>query len=302
MSSVLGPVADLIDILPDAVLVVDARGVIVLANDAVAAVLGYDAQSLVGEPLNCLIPEDCRARHDELVAGYIATGRARLAKSRPVLQARHRSAARVPVSISLNNLDLNGERFSVAVIRDARGVHDQIEQAVAQAETDALTGIGNRLRLTRRIAEWIAADRPFGLLYFDLAGFKPFNDRHGHHVGDEVLRLVARRAQAMVRAQDLAVRIGGDEFVILLAGMEAPRLLEARAASVAASLCRPFHVDKVIGAIGVSIGGARFPREARSEQALLSIADARMYRAKQSGQSCWADAAAGAPGEDTVER
>jgi GGDEF domain-containing protein len=71
---------------------------------------------------------------------------------------------------------------------------------------------------------------------------------------------------------------------------------------VAARLSRPFHVDKVIGAIGVSIGGARFPREARSEQALLSIADARMYRAKQSGQSCWADAAAGAPGEDTVER
>lgn len=298
MNSALAPIGDLINVLPDAVLVVDARGVIVLANDAVTSLLGHAADRLVGEPLSCLVPQDCRDRHAALVADYTATGRARLAKSRPVLQALHRSAALVPVSISLNNLDLNGERFSVAVIRDARRVHDQIEQAVAQAQTDALTGIGNRLRLTRRIDEWIATSRPFGLLYFDLTGFKPFNDRHGHHVGDEVLRLVARRAQAMVRAQDLAVRIGGDEFVMLLTGMDAARILEARANAVVASLCRPFRVADVEGVIGVSIGGARFPRDASSGQALLSIADARMYRAKQAGRACWNESDAEPAGGD----
>lgn len=302
MNGALAAIGDLIDVLPDAALVVDARGIIVLANDAVTGLLGHAADRLVGEPLSCLIPQDCRERHAALVADYVATGRARLAKSRPVLQALHSSAALVPVSISLNNLDLNGERFSVAVIRDARQVHEQIEQAVAQAETDALTGIGNRLRLSRRIDEWIAAARPFGLLYFDLTGFKPFNDRHGHHVGDEVLRLVARRAQAMVRAQDLAVRIGGDEFVMLLAGMDAPHILEARAAAVAASLCRPFRVADVDGVIGVSIGGARFPGDAGSAQALLALADAGMYRAKQAGRACWSEPGTASRGSGQARR
>lgn len=280
----LEPIARVIDILPDAVLVVDTTGCIVLANAAVTDVLGFDAAALRGQDLSCLIPAESRAHHAALVAGYIANGQQRLMKSRPVLQALHRSGALVPVSISLTMMDIDCTRYAVAVVRDARRIRDQLDAAIAQAETDPLTGIGSRLRLSREIAHRILQLRPFGLLYFDLTGFKPFNDLYGHAIGDEVLRLVARRLVAMVREQDLAARIGGDEFVLLLDGISSPELLLARAESLVHGLSQPFRVDHVTGAIGLSAGGALYPLDARSEGGLLAIADANMYRGKKAGR------------------
>jgi len=277
----LEPIAKLIDILPDAVLVVDQHGCVVIANASVADVLGFDPVELCGHPLSRLIPPELRARHGALVADYTASGQQRLMKSRPVLQVLHRSGALVPVSIALNNLDLQGVRYSVAVVRDARHMRDELDAAIAQAETDPLTGIGNRLRLSRRIVQWIELSQPFALLYFDLTGFKLFNDLHGHDVGDEVLRLVAKRTQAMVRENDLAVRLGGDEFVMLLDGISDARLMEARAATVARRLSQPFHVKRIAGEIGLSIGGALFPLHGRTEAELLTVADGHMYRSKR---------------------
>lgn len=291
----LEPIARVIDILPDAVLVVDTSGCIVLANAAVTDVLGFDAAELRGQALSCLIPAELRVRHATLVANYIANGQQRSMKSRPVLQALHQSGAMVPVSISLNNLDINCTRYSVAVIRDARRIRDQLDAAIAQAETDPLTGIGNRLRLSRDIAHRIHQLRPFALLYFDLTGFKPFNDLYGHEIGDEVLRLVARRSVAMVRERDLAARIGGDEFVMLLDGISSTELLRARAESVVHGLSQPFRVKDITGAIGLSVGGALYPLDAQSESGLLAIADASMYRAKKAGRPVLANAASRSP-------
>jgi diguanylate cyclase (GGDEF)-like protein/PAS domain S-box-containing protein len=285
VKDVLVSLGDLFDVLPDAIIVVDGAGRIALANAAVQRILGYAAEELVGQPLERLIPERYRAQHERQVRRFRQQGTATVMGSRPVLHALGKSGMELPISISIANLDLEGERFSVAVIRDAASVRDHLGQAIARAESDALTGIGNRLCLLRRMQGAIAASRPFALLFLDLTKFKPFNDRYGHKVGDEVLRLVARRIQVQVRARDLAVRLGGDEFVILLDALSDPRLVEARAAAIADSLCRPFHVDSVSGTIGVNIGGAIFPRDGRTAEELLGAADRNMYRAKHSGQS-----------------
>lgn len=287
MTDPLRAIGSLIDILPDAVLLVDASGRIVKANAAVEPLLGHDPARLCGQPLARLIPAGVRARHEVLLADYVARGQAGPMTSRPVQQALHHSGAVVQVSVALSRLDLPGQRLAVAVIRDASNVHDQLEKATAQAETDLLTGIGNRLRMSRRMFAWMQAERPFALLYFDLTAFKPLNDLHGHRIGDEVLRLVARRTLALVREGDLAVRVGGDEFVILIDGLSDAQLLETRAGSLAASLTRPFAVGDVNASVGVNIGGALFPRDARTESDLLALADANMYRAKQAGQSYW---------------
>lgn len=279
----LASIAPLIGVLPDAVLVVDESGTIVLANEAVEPILGHDPARLVGEPLSCLVAPELRARHAAWVADYVSQGRPRTMKSRPVLQALHASGELVPVSISLSNIDLQGGRHSVAVIRDARRVRDEIDGAVARSETDALTGIPNRARLSRCIGELIAAGRPFALLYFDLSGFKPFNDAHGHGVGDEVLRLVARRATAMLRRQDMVARVGGDEFAVVIQGLRTAAVMASRAEALAEALCRPFRVRHVGGSIGVNIGGALHPGDAADEAGLLDLADAAMYRAKRTG-------------------
>ena len=224
----LSDVADLFEVLPDGVIVVDGRGRIALANWAACSLLGYDADELIGKPLGRLIPEPSRAVHEQHVTLFRGKGRPGPMGVRPVLSALDKKGSEIPVTISIADVDLRGERFSVAVLRDASGVRDQLRTALAQAETDPLTGLGNRLNLTNRMRAALARGEPFGLLFLDLRHFKQFNDQKGHQVGDEVLRLVARRIGALVRARDTAVRYGGDEFVVLLDRTQDPALITAR--------------------------------------------------------------------------
>ena len=281
MNDSLSAVADLFDVLPDAVIVVDGAGRIALANSTVHRVLGYTAVELVGQPLGRLIPENYRAQHERDLAQFRSQGQPRAMGSRPVLYALGKSGTEVPVSISISNLDIQGERFSVAVIRDASAVRDRLREAIVQAESDVLTGIGNRLHLSQRMQTLLTAGRPFGLLFLDLRQFKRLNDEHGHKIGDEVLRLVAKRIQALVRAQDVAVRFGGDEFVILFDLISDPHLLAARAAAIVESIAQPFRIDGVSGTIGANIGGAIHLRDGNTEEELLAVADRNMYRAKR---------------------
>lgn len=269
--------------LPDAMVVVDGASKIVFANTVVSGLLGYSAEELIGQPLNCLVPENYRKAHEAHFAKFHDRGKATSMGARPLLNALHKSGKSIPISISIANLELDGERYSVAVMRDSGKLHSEITQATIRAETDALTGIGNRLRLSHEMQSALAGSHPFGLLFLDLKNFKPFNDIHGHEVGDKVLQIVALRLRAQVRSRDLAARIGGDEFLVMLAGLSSLELLEQRAVNIARCLKQPFHIGELSSSVGVNIGGAIYPQDGESEGDLLKVADQNMYQAKQAG-------------------
>lgn len=273
---------DLFNVLPDAIVVVDGAGKIVFANTAVSGLLDYSADELIGQPLGHLIPENYRRVHEAHFAKFHDRGKPTSMGVRPLLSALHKSGRETPVSISIANLDLDDERYSVAVMRDGGEIYSEITQATVQAETDSLTGIGNRLCLSRAIQAARTASSPFGLLFLDLKKFKPFNDKYGHEVGDRVLQIVAQRLQAQIRSDDLVARFGGDEFVVILDGLVDIELLEQRAAKIARSLTRRFHIGDLSSKVGVNIGGAMYPRDSETEDGLLKVADQNMYRAKQS--------------------
>jgi diguanylate cyclase (GGDEF)-like protein/PAS domain S-box-containing protein len=283
MSPTVSQLGSLLDVLPDAAIVVDDTGRIIFASGAVTSLLGYESHELTGQPLSLLVPQRFREAHERHVSGYAAHGKPMPMGSRPVLFAVHKSGAEVPVSISLSRLEIQGRACSLAVMRDASRFQEQIGQMLEQAELDALTGLGNRLYLRRKLAS--SAATGFALLYLDLARFKPFNDLHGHRVGDEVLRVVARRIKATIRTTDTPVRVGGDEFVVVLEGLTDPEQIAARAMAIAASIIKPVQVGQIVGEIGVNIGAAIYPLHAASVDELLERADQAMYRAKQSGQT-----------------
>jgi diguanylate cyclase (GGDEF)-like protein/PAS domain S-box-containing protein len=281
----LASIGELLDILPDAVLVVDAGGSIAYANPAVRPLLGYTPSDLRGQPLSVLLPPAVRERHQRFVAQFRAEGAPTQMGARPVLNALHRSGRVVPVSISICNLRLeNAGLVSVAVVHDVSALNTHLDRATELAETDSLTGLGNRLRLSRRMQAMLATERPFALLFLDLKHFKPFNDRWGHEVGDEALRIVGLRLQAHVRDKDIVVRLGGDEFVVLLDGLAEPGHLLERAQTIEAALTRPLRIANASGALGVNIGGAIRPRHGSTERELLAAADKAMYAAKQAGE------------------
>lgn len=112
---------------------------------------------------------------------------------------------------------------------------EQLENAERLAETDALTGLGNRRRIERALQAAIGATRSLSLLVFDLNRFKQVNDRYGHSQGDQLLKLVAQRLQSAARKSDIVCRWGGDEFVVVLpnasfsAAQERARQIQGRA-------------------------------------------------------------------------
>jgi diguanylate cyclase (GGDEF)-like protein len=188
---------------------------------------------------------------------------------------------------------------SVQDVTDRRRAHEQIRYL---AYHDALTGLGNRRLFVEHVELTIAQARrrnaPFAVLFLDLDDFKRINDTLGHSSGDELLRGVADRLVACVRATDLIARrsddlenavsrLGGDEFTLLVTDVAGAEHLSAIAQRVLDELARPFRLgdDEVV--IGASIGIAAWPSDGADVEALLRSADSAMYQAKARGRGCY---------------
>lgn len=151
------------------------------------------------------------------------------------------------------------------------------------ANTDPLTGLANRRyflqRLTRKLDQTVTGTGCGWLLYLDLDGFKPVNDENGHEIGDEVLKVVAERLRGLVRDEDLAARIGGDEFALLLADAGSGSDGDAVARRAESVLSMPMSIDDLQIQVGCSIGVVVL-EPGRDARQVLSEADSEMYRVK----------------------
>ncbi|MFC4068188.1 putative bifunctional diguanylate cyclase/phosphodiesterase [Actinoplanes subglobosus] len=156
---------------------------------------------------------------------------------------------------------------------------------------DALTDLPNRELLTETVTLWAgraAGERlEISLLFLDLDRFKMINDNWGHRVGDELLRAVAERLTQQVRAEDLVSRIGGDEFVVALAGPPSERLGEQLAERLIAEFNRPFSLSIGDVVTSVSIGVAKSTGDVHALD-LIRDADTSMYKAKSNGRNMYA--------------
>jgi diguanylate cyclase (GGDEF)-like protein/PAS domain S-box-containing protein len=203
----------------------------------------------------------------------------------------------------------NGEPYAawcaISAVRDDEGEVDHYvsiftdvterkmrdEHRLYQSQLDMLTGLPNRVLLADRFNQIVArhARQPVGiaLLFIDLDGFKPINDTHGHHVGDELLRVVADRLRASVRASDTVSRYGGDEFVCLLDDLEDTDAPQKVAATILGALNAPISVAGHTFGISASIGISVFRGSAPDLSFMMSRADDAMYHAKRAGRGRW---------------
>lgn len=156
------------------------------------------------------------------------------------------------------------------------------------AHHDALTGLANRERLQEALEDSLRRmrrdERQVAVIALDLDGFKEINDTLGHAAGDLLLREVGQRLRGLMRGEDLVARLGGDEFVVVQAGLAAPADAATLAERILASLAEPFELDGHRALIGCSAGIAVAPQDGEEAEALLSHADAALYRAKAEGR------------------
>ncbi|MEV6300309.1 sensor domain-containing diguanylate cyclase [Actinoplanes sp. NPDC051861] len=172
-----------------------------------------------------------------------------------------------------------------ARMRQAAQVH--VEELTHQAFHDSLTGLPNRKHLLDRAEEAVEVAAATGtrvaLLLLDLNGFKQVNDTVGHHAGDVLLQLVAKRLQATIHRPDLVARLGGDEFSVLLTGDPDQSAALDAGERICVALREPFDIEGQEVKIGASIGVALFPDHATEYGAMMRDADASMYQAKRGG-------------------
>jgi diguanylate cyclase (GGDEF)-like protein len=153
---------------------------------------------------------------------------------------------------------------------------------------DKLTAVFNRASLIaqigflrRQLAQKSGEHPNFALLFVDLDHFKKINDHYGHGAGDKVLVTVATRLKESVRVTDVVARYGGDEFVVLLKGVTDADDVIATENKIRQIVEEPIRLDHGIARVGVSIGWALFPEDGEDVDALLKIADQRMFDTKK---------------------
>jgi diguanylate cyclase (GGDEF)-like protein len=157
---------------------------------------------------------------------------------------------------------------------------------------DSLTDLPNRLLMSERLEFGLKrvtqTQAGLGVLMIDVDNFKQVNDTLGHSVGDQLLCAVAIRVAAAVRKTDVLARIGGDEFVILLPGVQETREAESIATKIVSSFSEPVRFCEFAQSISVSVGVTTFPGGGRTSSALLQSADVAMYHAKTHGRNKYA--------------
>ncbi len=304
-----------LEAVPSAMVLVDEAGRIALVNAEAEQIFGYDHAKFLTLTVEDLMPARFRPTHSAERAAYAESPDRRAMGVGRELFGLRADGSEMPIEIGLNPLTVGDERFVLASIIDiterlrnqeivAAARHDALQSALRAdmldareriehlATHDSLTNLPNRALLVRHLDQAIErAERTsceLALVLVDLDHFKRINDALGHHLGDELLIVIAERLLSWTRGADLVARLGGDEFVIVLEDLTPGVDLDARIEALMEVVLAPAVVHGYELAVTASIGGARFPADGRDPAALLKHADIAMYQAKDAGRNATA--------------
>ncbi len=265
----------LVDHTRDLVTRIGPDGVIRYVSPSVEQILGWRPEELIGRRgADYAHPDD-----------PLPTERAKANAGQPVIVVRRvRRADGGFTWLETVAQEVTGPDGRREVLQSARDITARREvelELVQAASRDALTGLANRTTFAARLATALAEKREgtLALAFVDLDGFKAVNDLHGHLVGDRLLTRVARRLEAMTREQDLVVRYGGDEFVVILEGLPDVPAVLALINRIDVELARPFRIGSVTAQIAASVGVA-VAEPGTTVDDLIAEADSSMYATK----------------------
>ena len=279
----------------DGVYLVDRNRRITFWNRGAERISGYPADAMVGA--HC---HDDLLMHVDHTGTRLCQGRCPLAETLVDGQSReadvylhHRDGHRVPVRVRVSPVvDAAGEiTGAIEVFTDNSArmeALDRVQDLERVAYVDPLTGLANRaltaITLQARVDELTRYGWPFGVLFVDVDQFKSVNDRLGHDAGDTVLRAVAATLRNAMRGFDLVGRWGGEEFVVLLANVDAPKLLavaERLRALVEASVVSAGGAENVVT---ISVGGT-LAVAGETVESIIARADLLMSASKEAGRN-----------------
>jgi diguanylate cyclase (GGDEF)-like protein/PAS domain S-box-containing protein len=279
MGAKIPPLDEVLDLIPDAVCIVDADGRFLLVNSGFERILGYKPETVIGrKAFELLHPEDLDATLKQ-VALIMGGEIQRHFRNRYLHQDGH-----------LVDMQWSAKWHPDHGVRVAVG-HEVTELCTAErhvehrANHDPLTELPNRHQLQRELARAAehaqASGEGLAVLYIDMDGFKVVNDQFGHAAGDKLLREVSERLKQVTRKGDTAARVGGDEFVMLMPGCSDINAARKLGEIIRAKLRDPYETPGGPISLDASVGIAICEGDACDAAALLAEADRDMYSIKR---------------------
>jgi len=274
----------IIDTAQEGVWLINKEARTAFVNQRMADMLGYTISEMMDASIDQFMDNEARGvferqfeqRKQGLSAQYD-------------FRFRHKNGADIWTIISASPMyDSQGVFVgALRMVTDITSRKQNEEMVWWQAYHDTLTGLPNRALLEDRLGQILVMSHRqkahIGVMFIDLDRFKQVNDSLGHGLGDRLLKIVAERLVQCLRAEDTIARMGGDEFAVLLPGIEQPEAAVKVAQKLLDSLAQPVEIDGqelfATGSIGISL----YPIDGEDTQALLKHADIAMYRAKEQG-------------------
>ncbi len=296
----------ILDTAMDAILSVDKKGVISRFNRSAENMFGYTATEITGLSVETILLEDFEFRLDELQQAEIKYKSKSLSGIGHEVTGLHKDGSVMPLQVSMSDTGIDGStQFSLIIrnLTEIKASEEVLKQRTQElefantkykqlSETDPLTQISNRRVYEERIANEINSAKRSGssvsLLMIDVDFFKKYNDNYGHDSGDVALIRVAKTVvESLPRSTDLAVRFGGEEFLVLMpqTDVDGAYTVAERIRLNVKALAIPHEYSDVSPVVTVSIGLASLKGGGLNEVDLLKQADIALYNAKNNGRN-----------------
>jgi diguanylate cyclase (GGDEF)-like protein/PAS domain S-box-containing protein len=271
---------------PSSVIITDQTGIIEYVNPAYTAMTGWSSEEALGRMAAILEPgmttprEFYRMRHTVRSGG---TWRAEIRNQR-------RDDAPFWERVSISPVrDASDQPTHFLIVGEDVTLRKEFEEhLLRQATTDTVTGLPNRISAMDRLKKFVARspskEPKVALLLIDLDNFKNINDTLGHQAGDRMLASAGQRISSCVDRDDLVAYMGGDEFTVLLSGIEDAEEASEVADKILAALRAPYELESISVFVTASIGITVYPDHGTKPEVLLRNADAAVYQAKEEGR------------------
>jgi len=272
------------------IVVIDIKQNIVLFNKVAESIFGYSSEEVLGENIEILLPEHFRASHTDKIRSFEASDVVTITmSSREPVQALRKNGEVFGIEANIGKLELANETLMTVAVTDITERVAAEEKIRQQAHFDTLTGLPNRLSTLDRLSVLISKakrkSQSIAVLFIDLDDFKKVNDSLGHETGDLLLIEAAQRMQSLVRSDDTVGRLGGDEFIVLLDGIDDQTYMMPLVDKLLSKLRLPYNINDRDLMISASVGVSIFPGDGENASELLRKADSAMYHAKALGRN-----------------
>ena len=273
----------------DAIYVVAPKfGQILNCNDLGYQRLGYTKEELLNLTVDRLRPDfQQEGKWQEYINEVKKHGSL-------VFEASHtrKDGTTFPVETNVSYINYNKAQYLLAIVRDISRRKQKELAALALANLDPLTKLPNRSIIEQQLDNMVSKAQQnntlIAFIYIDVDDFKSINDNYGHVIGDEVLKTTANRLKSCIRDTDIITRMGGDEFLILINGIESKSSIKPVVEKFVLEFASPFKIQTHLINVTISIGVSVYCDENTEFHTLIQLADEAMYQAKkQTGTSIY---------------